>query len=150
VLCRPGGLEELKGAAEVSVCLFIIKYILFRKRAEGWEQKFIRGIQEDEQALWMEMMNSEELVLRGLTKPQHPPPESLRALANTFCFDGSMPANKKDAIVKELLKYRLVDLFAYTGKGMKGLDDSIVGVPRQYVVRAAPQLVRLTFIFSSI
>ena len=59
-----------------------------------------------------------------------------------------MPPNKKDAIVKELLKYRLVDLFAYTGKGMEDLDDSTVGVPRQYVVRAAPQLVRLNFIFS--
>ena len=131
------------------VCLSI-KYILFRKRAEGWEQKFICGIQEDEQVLWREIMNSEELILRDLTKPQHPPPESLRALANTFCFDGSMPPNKKDAIVKELLKYRLIDIFAYTGNGMEGLDNSIVEVPRQYVVWAAPQLVCLIFIFSSI
>jgi hypothetical protein len=96
------------------------------------------------------MMNSEKLVLRGLTKLQHPPPESLRALANTFCFDGSMLPNKKDAIMKELLKNRLVDLFTYTGKVMEGLDDSMVGVSRQYVVQAALQLIYLNFIFSPI
>lgn len=93
-------------------------------------------------------MNSEELTLRGLTKPQHPPPQSLRALANVFCLDGSMPPNKKDIIVKELLKYHLIDVFAYTREGMGGFDDSLVAVPWQHVVQAAPQLASLTFMFS--
>jgi hypothetical protein len=147
VLCRPGGLEELNDAVEISVRL-AIRHILASKTAENLRQKLIRGIQEDEQALWMETMHSGELVLRGLTKPRRPPPGSLRALANVFCFEGSMPPNKKDIIVKELLKYRLVDMFAYTREGMVGFDGSKVAVLRQRVVQAAPQLVRLAFIFS--
>jgi hypothetical protein len=72
----------------------------------------------------------------------------LASLGQHFCLDGSMPPNKKDIIVKELLKYHLIDVFVYTREGVEGLDDSVVAVPRQNVIQAAPQWVSLTFMFS--
>ena len=103
-------------------------------------------MEQNEQELWKYMMNSEELQLRGLSRALYPPPESLRSLANVFCFDGSMPPNKKEGIVKELLRYRVIDVFAHMKGTCEALDHSVLPIPRQDVVQAVPQLVRLMFL----
>lgn len=103
-------------------------------------------MEKDEQALWKDMMNPEELRLRGLSRSPHLPPESLRSLANVFCFDGSMPPNKKEGIVKELLRYCIIDVFAHMNGTSEALDHPVLRFPRQDVIRAVPQLVRLTFL----
>jgi hypothetical protein len=52
-----------------------------------------------------------------------------------------MSLNKKEGILKELLRYRIIDVFAHM-KGMcEALDHSILPIPRQDVVQAVPQLV---------
>jgi hypothetical protein len=149
ILCRPGGLDELKGVVEISVRT-THAYNLNCKKAKSLKQRFIQRIQENEQALWTETMDSEELTARGLTRPppSHHPPESLRSLGNIFCLNGSMPPKKKDAIVKELLKYRLIDVFAHAHMRpeLEGFSCSAAAVPKQDVIRAAPQLVRHIFV----
>jgi hypothetical protein len=87
VLCRPGGLEGLNDAVEISVHL-TIKHISARKTAENLRQKLTHGIQEDKWALWgYDDSAAPQLIQEWAASLPFSVP---RALHHRFC---STPAN---------------------------------------------------------
>jgi hypothetical protein len=96
VLYEPGGLQKMQSIPHISV-----SPILFRP--------FLVPTQRSTKAYLALIRGQESSLYESVYFPGFDNLELLRS----FCLTGEMPLKKFDGLVKELLKYRLLDVFAH-------------------------------------
>lgn len=93
-------------------------------------------IQEREYTTWAAGVPATELRIQGLQLPTKPPSEGSELLRQ-FCQTGLWPDKERDLFAKELLYYRVLDLFAQTNN--IGIEDT---TREKSVVPSMTKLVR--------
>jgi hypothetical protein len=99
LLVEPGALHKLDSVPDVSVSGLIFGASSVVAQLECSAQAYLSVIREQEQ-----LYHSESAYFPGMAKMR---------LLHTFCLTGAVPPNEVDTLVKELVKYRLLDVVAF-------------------------------------